>query len=82
MPRWHDNLTTGEKTPARMIRLDLLPHQSLEKPFGPHNYILNGSIPIAVLLLNCLSFFRAVLENSDIGAAMTAFEKHRTGKGH
>jgi hypothetical protein len=49
VPQWYDVPAQGVSKPARIIRMDTLPHQ---KPSGPHReYILNVPIPTALLNL-------------------------------
>lgn len=46
VPEWLDNARGGWRKPARIICLDVLPHQ--RTPGGPADFVLNAGIPKAV----------------------------------
>lgn len=43
VPEWLDNPLGGWRKPARLICLDVLPHQ--ESPGGPSDFVVNVGIP-------------------------------------
>lgn len=51
VPQWYDVPAQGVSKPARIIRMDTLPHQknAPNSPYG--DYILNAPIPTALLNL-------------------------------
>lgn len=51
VPRWLESPTEKLRRPARIIRIDTLPHQKVKRgPDSiPADYVLNGPIPKAVL---------------------------------
>lgn len=49
VPIWTEPPAPEKTKPARIILLDSLPHQTLDKMFGPHHIVLNVPIPKAVL---------------------------------
>ncbi len=46
VPEWLDNAVGGWRIPARIILLDVLPHQ--KTPDGPVNFVLTYGIPKSV----------------------------------
>lgn len=46
VPEWLDSPREGWRVPARIICLDVLPHQT--SPGGPADFVLNTGIPKAV----------------------------------
>jgi hypothetical protein len=48
VPLWLEAPETGWQTPARIIRMDILPHRKLGPPF-PADYTLPAPIPKGVL---------------------------------
>ena len=46
VPEWLDNAAAGWRKPARIICLDLLPHQ--KSPGGQADFVLNAGIPKSV----------------------------------
>ena len=46
VPEWLDSPREGWRKPARIICLDVLPHQ--KSPGGPSDFVLNGGIPKSV----------------------------------
>ena len=47
VPEWLDNKAQGWTTPARIIRLDTIPHQRVEGM--DYHFVVNVSIPKAIL---------------------------------
>ncbi len=47
VPEWLENAATGEMQPLRIICLDLLPHQKIQRS-TPADFVLNAPIPKCV----------------------------------
>lgn len=51
VPQWLDEPIRKVSKPARLIRLDILPFQSMKGSKYPADYVLNGPMPTALLEL-------------------------------